>query len=820
MKKCIAWTIITLIFVGCQHKNGKTSALTDFIPQKAHIVIKINHLSRLKSELKNNTFLNNLSTAEAYRTLLEKLDPLEYLQTESPSLLVFGIPERASTEFLFVTPYHDNLLDLENQENKKIESQTHKDGGITKYTLDDTVFFSSLKEDFLLISSTEEMLTHSLNNSEQTAIDPTLKSLLAASDPERAASVFMKTQGHNALGNTILNVGSELHPVNFSQWISLDLDTRQDHLALSGMSIPSDTSKSVLHLFKDIAPLSSKTPFFAPKASDALLAYSFGDYSRFSKNRRDLLGNSVASDSIFRTVEEVGHIYRDRNKAVLLHTYGAEDIVDFLKSLQNRTLNYQGNEIGVLNKNDFLNAFFHPIIQNFGANFYTTIENTLIFSSELNFLEFILRNYKGGNTFNSTSAYESIETSLADEANVLFIARAKGMEEVLKADLSDQFLSDFKAASPSSFVFGAQAVTDSDFYHLSVMAQQIRSSTKNSKASQLFSVKLETNMATTPQFVINHSTNKKEIVVQDENNNLYLIATDGKVLWKKQLNGRIQGRISQVDLYKNGRLQLAFTTHEQFIILDRNGKEVQPFVKDYAGGNLNPLAVFDYDNTKNYRFVVTQGTKVFMYNPKGEIVKGFTYTEAENQILTAPKHIRIGQKDYLVFKLENGRLKILSRTGKERVKVTERIDFSENDIFLYRNKFITTNKEGVLFSIDQKGNLAKSRLKLIADHGIDATAKTLAVMNDNVLTIKGKKVTLDLGVYTAPQIFYLYDKIYVSVTDIQSEQVYLFDSQTKPIASFPVFGASEIDLNDMDNDGKLEIVTKEDESAILVYGLN
>ena len=37
----------------------------------------------------------------------------------------------------------------------------------------------------------------------------------------------------------------------------------------------------------------------------------------------------------------------------------------------------------------------------------------------------------------------------------------------------------------------------------------------------------------------------------------------------KQLTGKIQGLIQQVDLYKNGRLQMAFRTEDRFYILDR-----------------------------------------------------------------------------------------------------------------------------------------------------------------------------------------------------------------------------------------------------------
>ena len=48
----------------------------------------------------------------------------------------------------------------------------------------------------------------------------------------------------------------------------------------------------------------------------------------------------------------------------------------------------------------------------------------------------------------------------------------------------------------------------------------------------------------------NHLTKKKEIVVQDYNNVLYLISSDGKILWKKQLLGPVQGKIKQVDIFK------------------------------------------------------------------------------------------------------------------------------------------------------------------------------------------------------------------------------------------------------------------------------
>ena len=140
--------------------------------------------------------------------------------------------------------------------------------------------------------------------------------------------------------------------------------------------------------------------------------------------------------------------------------------------------------------------------------------------------------------------------------------------------------------------------------------------------------------------------------------------------------------------------------------------------------------------------------------------------------------------------------------------------------FFYKNKFTVTDKKGVLHQVDTKGGLSATNFNLSNDHGMFATSKSLALMDENILNIKGKKVELEFGVYTQPKIFYINDKIYVAVTDIQNQKIYLFDSQAKSIPNFPVYGNSAIDLWDMDNDNKLELVAKDQNNSIIVYRLN
>ncbi|MGB5419872.1 MAG: ribonuclease HII, partial [Algibacter sp.] len=303
------------------------------------------------------------------------------------------------------------------------------------------------------------------------------------------------------------------------------------------------------------------------------------------------------------------------------------------------------------------------------------------------------------------------------------------------------------------------------------------------------------------------------------NNNLYLISNNGKILWKKQLQGPILGRIEQIDMYKNGRLQLAFATPKRVYVLDRNGKDVKPFALKFNDDITQPLAVFDYDNRKNYRLLVTQGKNVLMYDIKGKAINGFTFKSANNTIISQPKHFRIGSKDYITLKTKD-KLYILDRLGKTRVKPKQSYSYSSQPVFLYNNTFTTTTSNGDLVSVDSKGNVSSRNLNLSENHHIQTTSKTLVTQTENKLIIKNKSTELDFGDYSSPKIFYINNKIYVSTTDLQSHKVYLYDSQSQLLSNFPVYGNSPIDLDNIDRDNSLEFVTKGDSNSIILYQIN
>jgi hypothetical protein len=438
-----------------------------------------------------------------------------------------------------------------------------------------------------------------------------------------------------------------------------------------------------------------------------------------------------------------------------------------------------------------------------------------VFADDIELLQNIISNYQNKTTLSEQPYFTDIAEQLSDASSLLMVLSPSVLKDILSNNLNE----DVSASFDNYKISALQFVYDTDFAHVNGIIKKTKVKAALNSISEELNIKLDSDLLNNPQFVTNHITKQKEIVVQDIKNNLYLISNTGRIIWKKQLDGPVLGTIEQIDLYKNGKLQLAFTTPHKLYVIDRNGHDVSPFPGNFNDVITQPLSVFDYDHNKNYRLLVTQGKNLLMYDKNLKPVNGFVFKSANNTILNQPQHFRISGKDYIVFKTQNN-MYILDRTGRTRVTPKTSSSFSNETIYLYNNKFTTTSPEGNLITIDTKGNTVSQNLNLSSQHHIETSSKSLVTLSDNKLTIKGHTYELDYGIYTAPKFFYLQDKIYVTVTDLQTQKVYLFDSNAKLLPNFPVYGNSAITLDNIDTDRDLEFVTKGDADSIILYQIN
>ena len=503
--------------------------------------------------------------------------------------------------------------------------------------------------------------------------------------------------------------------------------------------------------------------------------------------------------------EEIGFIEINGEKVIVTRSnnLNAASLKEY-KTLSN----YKGKDIYQINDKETINELFGPLPLKDELGKTVIIDQYFIHSKSLKSIKEIIDDYVLGNTYKNNENYNESSDFLSEESSFYINSKNASLINISKLIGLNSPLDKF---NDSKF----QIINEEEIFHINGIIDNDNNKNSNNKVSTIFSTKIQGKILKDPHFVTNHITKAREIAVQDENYNLYLISNQGKVLWKKKLAGKILGQIKQVDLYKNGRLQLIFVTENRLYVLDRNGKEVKPYPKIFKDKITQPLAVYDYDNNKNYRFLITQGKELLMYDRKGKIVRGFKYDES-NEIIKSPKHFRIKNKDIITVITKSG-LKIINRRGKVRIKTKDNIKLSDNDIFRYNNNLVGISEKGNLFQIDMNGSVSNRKLSLSNNAKMYSNYNIIGIIDENKLSNHNKSIDLPFGNYSKPKIF-SYNKIkYISIFDNQTKKVYLFDENLNLFDNFPIYSNSNIDLDNIDKDNKLEMVLLDDESSIRAY---
>ncbi|APX99568.1 DUF3352 domain-containing protein [Lacinutrix venerupis] len=812
MKRTYIVLIFLITLVGCNTISNKKASIYDYIPDQASIIATINDTESLETNINNNNFISGISKSSVYKNVSKKLNHLKYINTENPIIISFLKDDNDSLQFSISTKQINNLFLPDSFPNHKIETLKIENYSAKKITFNNEELYTIFKDSVAIAASSSKLLLSLLNQKKE---NKNLKKIINTIDKNKPISLVLSNTNNNLISSFFYS--ETLSYKNFSNYTSVDAVISQDEILFNGITKASDSSGKFINAFKNTIPQENELAKIAPNNCDGFLSFTFNSFSSFKSNldRLNKKNDSTINTSLFDNIVEIGTIFSAENQAIVLNSIDVISTKDNLISEQNEVDTYRQIPIFEFSKPDLFETTFYPFIHYNNIDYYCVIEHFFVFAKDKETLENIIANYQNKTTLSSRDYYKNITKNLSNASSILQVLNNDKLKDLIDLNLNTHLETNFKDYKFSALQF----VYDSHYAHLHGAIKKNKIKAEANAVTELLNIKLDADLLNNPQFVTNHRTKQKEIVVQDINNKLYLISNVGNILWKKQLNGPVLGNIEQIDIYKNGRLQLAFATPNRVYLLDRTGRDVTGYPLKFNDKITQPLSVFDYDKRKNYRLFVTQGKNVLLYDAKGKTVKGFKFSSAKNEINHQPQHIRIGNKDYIIIKTDK-KLNILTRRGLTRVKVNSDIEFSNEAVFNYNNTFTTTTNDGKIVSIDQKGNVTTKPFNLSKNHHLATTTKTLVSQSENILNIKSKTLELDLGNYTKPKIFYLNDKIYVSVTDLQSQKVLLFDSQAKSIENFPVYGNSTIELDNIDKDANLEFITKGDSNNILLYEIN
>ena len=651
-------------------------------------------------------------------------------------------------------------------------------------------------------------------------------------------------------------VGNELR--FFSEQSFLDVNITDKTLLLNGFSkVDQEPNTTYLGTFTGQKPDRIKLQSYLPNRTAILFHLSFNDGKTWKENlvkywrkrvpiqmqKWDDLNNKnqFDVDAFFSWLgQEIGLATlesvdpKEPEKILVIH---ANDINEGLKQFNKLTENlsgedqdtlyienYSGNEIRQILIENFPKMLLGPQFSGFSSCFYAAIDSYLVMANNVQVLKNLINDREMENVWSKSIRQNTFMESILEEANVNLIVNTLSVWNTLQVNLhpkwqrfSQKYASQLKQFENVAVQFSH--VDNRFFTSLSVDFVE-KKPTDNQPQNYILAqdVFTEAPIATKPFVVRNHINHRREVLLQDKLNYLYLFDEKGNTLWRDSIGGTIQGVVSQIDYFNNGKLQYYFITEKALHIIDRLGNYIEGFpVQVQTGLSLHQTSVVDYDKSKRYRFLVADVEgNIYMFDKQGKSLQGWQPRRLNNRLATAPFHIRVRSRDCIVGVQEDGIVNMMNRRGqmypgfpldlKDKINNPLFIDIGTG---FTKSYFTTVTNSGQLIRINLEGAIIERKqllrptkdatFKLV----IDALGRTYVIGRQeqnrvSMLDRNGKVIFEKDYVASGEMRMQYYDfgrgQQVFALTDKDQEFTYLYDSNGKLINYQPIESGFNIGL--------------------------
>ena len=793
----------------CSDETSEQKDIGDFIPKNTDLVFKIKNLEALQTDLRNNSLIKSYNKTGAYTFLSEKSKLLSYLEPNGRSLFCIKTRNDSIIDYTFIAKENGSIFLADSIKNIKVESLTYDKKVVQKVTLENEIAFIAIKDSIFIASSSQKIIDAILDGKTETDAD--FKKIYSLDSKADFTGIFR----HKFFTET------DTTNINFATWSSLDINVLPKSLTANGVMIANDSAPQLLNIFKGQVPQRNELSRIVPSKAKNAYSFTFSDPEKLRANLNSFRNNLTAVDNTisFGSINEIGSIQLTSGNAIILKSIDALLTNDAFARIVSENGTFRDVAIHNLDRPDIFNKTFSPLLKAEKLPYIFQLDTFFVATENMETAEAIITAYKNSDVLAETKSFNDASQSFGSAASMLFFNMESSINENTFRFFNLGFPSEIAEISFKNYPLSIfQLSYDRDFAHVSMVFNESNSSSNNATAiKEAFNITLENEILGSPVFLGNSKNGEDAIAVQDITNTLYLISSRGKILWKNSIGAPILGKIHEVDLNRNGQQQLVFATKNKIYAIDKNGKDVKPFPISFRDEITQPISVFDYDNNRKYRFVVTQGKDILLYDNDGKVVNGFDYKGAKSKIVLAPQHIRMGNKDYILVAEENGKLNILNRVGKSRVSVSDTFKFSETPIAEENNNFIVVTRDNKKISISQNGKISTRNLDVSSTYSFTIDGSTKVTLDDNLLRIDGKLTELPFGTYSKPAIYSVARKTYITITEMQENKVYLFNKKGEIVTGFPVYGTNTAIINEGKAVKKINIVVKGGDKEVIFY---
>ncbi len=842
--KIITPIILVVMIIAISYNTYKktedvsTSPIT-IIPTNASIILQINDIKNLKKSLKKSVAWNQLQNIQYIHEINKQINILcEFLidqQTFFVTNKLFISLHKVSPKknaALFGIPFDRNKI----KENKDIISLFGTDITISKYD-NKTIYFNkslnkyfSFKNNVLFYSSEKMLVTDAIriSNKESDNLFSNKSFSNCYKTISKSADINLLINYNNLLAFSDVFIESSVEQIHFSEWTATDVRIKNNSILANGLSTNNNSVNNFTDIFKNQKSQNLKIIEVIPHNTTQLFAITFNKPKQLYDNKNEIL--RINHD--FRTwdiqknkIEDSLKInYTDlltelENEAGIFNTssnLSTENTYTYIKTKESIIANsllqsmitsssilkgFQINEIA--DKNLTYNLFGPTLKAN--NRFFTTIDDYFIFGHSIVALEYVIDNFISQNTLSNNKSFKKLNSYISNSANIFLYINPGKTALAFREKIINKETFRFNADSIAKFTAFSMQINNTKNGMLHNLCLFYDEKYKESIKEEWY-YPLDTISNINPQFIENHFTKEKMILIQDNLNNLISLNTSGEKLWSKSLKFKILGKINFIDFYNNNKYQALFNTKDQLHLIDRNGKYVDGFPKNLPISTSLGHTLIDYDNNKKYRImIVGDDNMIYNIDKKGENVNGWKYKKTKNNINKSPIHFVVNGKDYILKATNNSTTKLLARNGKDRVTFSEYQDFINP---------VKVSKNGTLYSITSQNKMwtgyVNGTTKIIDNPKVNAKSKILLhndgfyVTNKNVISYIHKEKSKEINITLNGLVKNLsYMKGYIAITTESS--IYLIKNN-KIVEGFPIDSDGLFNIGDIDNNGKVNLV--------------
>lgn len=842
------------------------------VPKDAAVIVESNSLSKSWFRISETNLVYSsllaMEDVKSFDKILKSADSILSLNPETSVLLgqksaVVSLHSgNGSIQFFMATSCTEAVYETiknrlsENYPAKQSEAQL-------EVSLDSSTYYLSYHEPFIMFSSDAKLIKSSVQYQVENVSlldDTTFVNLRNSTSSNLGLSIYISGKRLGSMLTPYLTKGA-LEAWNVGKvlptWTALDVNEKSNTIIINGLSSNDANNEWFKHIQEQEAQ-NSKSLVLLPTDLLSLKRSSVSDAQIFLENYEPYQLNDIALScdcdpkatfSNWITGEVITIQFGDDKNKDDAYFIGCEGTP---------------NMVGVLSAFGLSDSLYKQV---YGADLYSVenkdflalvgVEDTT--SEPLYFAR--MHDYAVVSTYKGISklAYQ-YKASQASIPNNRFINFAKqlmanyssvdvyyswnsliqNMTPFFKEEYRESLLSIGGKVTDLNGLIWQGSKTKNELVYHSLAINTNQANEQEGAIQKLWSFNLQHTVSKSPQVMKNHQTGTSEIILQDEANNLILLSATGKHKWSKPINEKIIGEVKQIDVYKNGKYQMLFNTVDKIHLIDINGNEVVGFPIKLPAAATNEVAVFDYANDGNYRFLIcTMDKKLLNYNKEGKQVEGWVVNTTDQIVLNKVQRFVVSGLDYIAVHDLGGKVYLLNRKGEPREVVSGLMNAPEKEnIYLQLGTTLASTKYLFKDSLDRitEFPLSGEPKSFVLDSNLHHFNHTVVDLENDKLPDFITSFANKLSIFGPDkQIFFseifdfdIYDNFktlgtsnkFTIISNEKEQVVHLYTHQFKPVPDFPQPGSINSCLGDLNKDGMNEFITIVNGTEVVCYSID